>query len=170
MVYVIGVDHKIQFKYEKTDISLEPFAVYLTEQAKQLKVTLIAEELNEEEISKRRAKGSVVKNVAKKLDKEHRFCDPDSSERDAIGIPSITEIKEKLGLRRFHSPEEEQILCQEEKRYFPRRERFWFDRIKDKLHEPIIFVCGYKHVKSFKSLLTKEGCDVKVLNQTKERI
>lgn len=170
MVYLIGVDHKVQYTNDYTDVLLvESFAQYLKGQAKRLKVTLIAEEFNQEAISKSKAKACTARDVAKKLGIEHRFCDPDCSEREAVGIPSRHKIREQLGLPPFvkdeQLEEQEKRISEEEKKYWDKREQFWFHKIKDKLHERIIFICGDAHLESFRSLLNNGGYEVKILSK-----
>lgn len=171
MVFLIGVNHKLQYIYNNPTISLmelvKSFALYLEEQAKHLKTTLIAEELNEEAISKNmnKAKDSTARSVADKLGIDHRFCDPETPERKALGIPSECEIRKELGLGRILNHEEVKTLDEEKAKYFSRREQFWFDKIKDKLHESIIFICGVDHVERFASLVFTMGHEVKILNK-----
>ena len=166
MVYLIGVDHKVQYTNDHMDILLvKSFAQYLKGQAKQLKVTLIAEEFNQEAICKSKAKACTARDVAKKLGIEHRFCDPDSTERASIGIPSEKEIKEQLGLGVCLTHDEFELLEKEEEKYFPQREQFWFEKIEDKINNDLIFICGNKHIKSFQKLLIEKGCKVKNLSE-----
>jgi hypothetical protein len=111
MVYLIGVNnHMVQYTSDRVDmlsehmfcrrlveelrLSRTQFAQHLKEQAKKLKITLIAEEANEEKLCKDKAKTCAGRDVSKELGIEHRFCDPNSSERKDIGIPSEYEIRE----------------------------------------------------------------------------
>jgi hypothetical protein len=175
MVYLIGVNnHIVQYTSDSVDMLYghtfcrrlaEEFAQYLKEQAKKLKITLIAEEANEEGLCKYKAKTCAGRDVSKELGIKHRFCDPNSSERKDIGIPSEYEIREQLGLGHeiTLSPDKANRLTEEEKKFWPRREQFWFDKIRDKTDEPIIFICGSAHLESFKLLLTNKGCKAKIL-------
>lgn len=171
MVFLIGTNHKVQYIYKNEDRNrplielVKSFAHYLEEQAEALKITLIAEELNEEAISTKSeiAKDSTAHSVATKHGINHKFCDPDIAERKALGIPSNCEIRNQLGLPHGLNNEELEIFEEEEKKYWHKREQFWFDNIKDRLQEPIIFICGSDHVERFESLMLKKGYEVRIL-------
>jgi hypothetical protein len=177
MVYLIGVnDHMVQCTSDWMDMLYErmfgrrlveelrlsrtQFAQHLKEQAKKLKITLIAEEANEEKLCEYKAKTCTGRDISKELGIEHRFCDPNSSERKNLGIPSEYEIKERLCFKIGHSDEVNKL----NEKYWPRREQFWFNKIRDKIDEPIVFICGSVHLESFKLLLTDEGCRAKILS------
>lgn len=143
MIFLIGVDHRFQYANDDSDMSaIELFRRYLKEQAAKLQVVLIAEEFSREALINSRASSSTAKNIAESICIEHRFCDPDSSERKALGIPR----KRENGQNNFQM-----------------REKFWFDKIADKIDEPIIFICGNDHLESFKEKVINEGCEVEVL-------
>ena len=169
MVFLIGTNHKVQYIYKNTNrnrplIKLsKSFAQYLEEQAKESK--MIAEELNEETIRKNtnEAKDSTARSVAGKLGIDHKFCDPDPAERKTLGIPSECEIKRQLGLGICLNDEELKKLVEEEKKYWHIKEQFWFDKKKDRLHEPTIFICGSDHVGRFQSLVLNKGHEVTIL-------
>ena len=142
-MFLIGINHEVQYTNEYTDVSLnQAFAKYLGEQSERFNVTLIAEEFNIEAGSRSRATAYTAKDVADKLGIGHRFCDPNSSERKALGIPREQEDRDKN---------------------FRMREQLWFDKIKDKLHEPIIFICGSDHVERFQSLVLNKSYEVTIL-------
>jgi len=141
------------------------FAQYLENQIAELKINLLAEELSEEAISKNvfKAKGSTAWSVANKLRIDHRFCDPDATERKTLGIPSEQEIRKQLGLGCRLTPEELGELEKEKRKYWSKREKFWMNRIEDKLNERVIFICGSEHTERFKSLTLSKGCETKIL-------
>lgn len=58
---------------------------------------LIAEELSEEALSQYGASDSVARRVARESKCRHAFVDPDSSERNRLGIKAFKEIAEELG-------------------------------------------------------------------------
>lgn len=171
MVFLIGTNHKAQYVYEIANRNrplmelAKGFARYLEEQGKDLDITLIAEELNEEAISKNinKAKDSTARSIAGRLSINHKFCDPGTKERRTLGIPSEYEIKKQLGLGRSLNNEELKGLQAEEKKYWHKREQFWFEKIRDRLHERIMFICGSDHVKRFESLVVREGYEAKIL-------
>jgi hypothetical protein len=85
---------------------------------------------------------------------EHRFCDPNTSERTSLKIRTPTEIRQSLGLR---AGEDEVRVEQEEQRDWPLREQFWLDQISDKSEEDVLFICGVSHAQQFLSLLEASG-------------
>lgn len=164
MVYLVKVYHEVQY-LEANSSSL--FSQFLEEKVRQLGVVLIAEELSHEAIRKeerlRNTQGdSTARQVATKTGVEHRFCDPNQLEREVLGIPSISEIRKKLRLR---AGEDEGKVEMEYRKYWPKRERFWLSKIKDKIRQKLIFLCGVSHIQTFKSLLETEGCKVEVLSE-----
>ena len=126
---------------------------------------LIAEELSEEAMQRCGVKESIGQKVAQEFGIEHRFCDPTSEERESLGIPSEAELKERLGLGRLLNDAELRRLDEEKEKYWPIRERFWLDRIRNALGQVVLFICGDSHVDSFRRLLQSEGVEVKVLSR-----
>lgn len=168
MVYLIGVYHAIQYTNDKTKPAdfriVTEFTDYLENEARTRKVTLIAEESSEEAMRKDEAKTRTVRDVAALLGSvKHRYCDPNCSERKSLGILCRDQIKKKLGLKGLTKREDEQRIKEEKRKYYPIREQRWFERIEDKLHEPMIFVCGNCHVETFCSLLTEHGYEATIL-------
>ena len=93
---------------------------------------------------------------------EHRYCDPDAEERKAAGIeePGDTEAK---GWQRHLSREEIDAIRAENDR---KRERIWFDRLREISSFPILFVCGGNHVAPFAALLNAEGYRTTVMAES----
>ena len=156
MIYIVGIHHELQY----WDGSGNPFLAAFREWNDTLKLSVIAEELNQEAIEKQqqylgRALESTAQQAASLLGLEHRFCDPNTSERAALGILTTKDLRKKLGLR---AGENEDFLRKEEKRlYWPLREKFWLERIGDRSEEEILFICGACHVESFLSLVKSTG-------------
>jgi hypothetical protein len=98
--------------------------------------------------------------VASSLGLEHRFCDPDSSERASLGIRSGSQIRRDLGVR---AGENEELVEKESRRDWPIRETFWLDRISDKIDEDLLFICGSSHVDNFAALVESKAHRVAVL-------
>ncbi|MEW6584243.1 MAG: hypothetical protein AB1442_01380 [Nitrospirota bacterium] len=164
MVYLIGVAHRVQYTNDKSDPGeIMRFSAFLEMKALKLKITCIAEELNAEVLREKKATACTALAVTRKLNIEHRFCEPDRSEREALGIPSERiHTKAPVGDGDSRKDIGERIRKEREK-YFELRERFWIDRIEDKIDEPIFFICGADHVGSFGTLLSEKGYDVEVL-------
>jgi predicted metal-binding protein len=163
VIYIIGVNHELQYFDGSTNLLLN----FLSEQVELLGAKLIAEELNQEAIDREQQTRqttleSTSRGAASKKGIDHRFCDPDSAERVVIGIPSPAQIRKSLGLR---AGENEDRVEEEARRDFPLREKFWLDKISDKIHENIIFVCGSCHVDSFAALLEQRDYQCIILHK-----
>jgi len=164
VVYLIGVDHEIQYLPSNSGLSLLQF---LQQKVRQLGIVLIAEELSQEAIEKegrlRKAKvDSTARHVAEITGIEHRLCDPNNSERESLSIPTTRDTRRELGLK---AGQDEPKVEREKRKYWPKREQFWLDKIKDRVEEKLIFVCGADHIKSFKSLLESNNCNVEILSE-----
>jgi len=77
---------------------------------------------------------------AKGID-EHRFCDPDTKEREALGI----EVDPK----------------KETESDWRKREQVWLSRIADCKGRRVLFVCGDNHYDAFAQLLESNGFNVR---------
>ena len=164
MIYIIGIHHEIQY----WDGSDSPFLISLRNWGSMLDLSVIAEELNEEAIAKqetfrKQSLASVAQKAASILNLEHRFCDPNTSQRADLKILTISEVRKNLGLR--VGQDEGLVEKEEMQRYWPLREKFWLDRIKDKSEEGILFICGVSHVERFLSLLEANGMKSVVLHK-----
>ena len=164
MIYIVGIHHELQY----WDGSDSPFLAAFRDWNYTLKLSVFAEELNQEEIEKQqqflgRTLASTAQQAASLLGLEHRFCDPNTFERAALGILATKDLRKKLGLR---AGENEDFLQKEERRlYWPLREKFWLERIRDKSEEEILFICGACHVESFLSLVESSGLKATVIHK-----
>ena len=164
MIYIIGIHHEIQY----WDGSDSPFLISLRNWGSMLDLSVIAEELNEEAIAKeetfrKQSLASVAQKAASILNLEHRFCDPNTSQRADLKILTPSEVRKNLGLR--VGQDEGLVEKEEMQRYWPLREKFWLDRIKAKSEEGILFICGVSHVERFLSLLEANGMKSVVLHK-----
>ncbi len=76
-----------------------------------------------------------MRQLAKQLNIEHRFCDPNTEER------------KKLGIDNDH-----------------KREQVWFERIKDLENSKTLFICGSLHLDTFKNLLENSDVKTDILS------
>lgn len=84
---------------------------------------------------------TVLEQLRKAKDINHRFCDPTSSEKQALGI----EV----------DPQKETESDREKRR------RFWLSRIADCKGRRLLFVCGDNHYDAFAQLLESNGFNVR---------
>jgi hypothetical protein len=84
---------------------------------------------------------TVLEQFSKAKDIKHRFCDPDSKERKALGI----EVDPK----------------KETESDWRKREQEWLSRIADCKLRRVLFVCGDAHYDAFAQLLESNGFNVR---------
>lgn len=135
MIYLLGIDHQVQHQKD-TQISMV-FAFYLSKKVKELNIEFIGEEWFTDLLIENGVTTTISQDIANKYNIEHRFCDPDRNERKEIG---------------WASKNDDHL-----------RERFWLEKIKDRIDGNIIFVCGADHLKSFNKLLTESSFKSQIL-------
>jgi hypothetical protein len=95
MIYLIGVRHDLQFEPAPTDVykivrdKRALFKAHVLEVIEKLGITVLAEEFGDEAKTTWRVSESILEQFAKAKGIQHRFCDPDSVEKRALGIKSI---------------------------------------------------------------------------------
>jgi len=140
MVFIIGVDHRIQWIPRKCGQGwaekIEEFMRYIAQQCQEQQVDLIAEEFNEEAVKLSNAEDSTARRVAGELSHSHLFCDPDSKEREELGASD----------------------CE-------RRENEWLRRLKFSGCERVLFICGDKHVDTFVEKLKAGGENLEIVSR-----
>jgi len=171
MIYLIGVDHiKSQWEYQNGSNKkfVSAFTDILRRHVKKLEVTVIAEELNRECLDQQGVETSTAQKVAEEFCVKHVFCEPPVEERTKLGILSKEEISRQLHDKElWQIPDdslEQQLINKDHQKYFPKRERFWLDKIMNLKEEVILFICGKSHVESFRKLLEQHDIKVTVLS------
>lgn len=176
MVYIIGLDHLVQYNGPVPDYLLGEFRECLSGAVARFNITVIAEEFNSEYLHDvLGATEDTAEVVAGKLGIEHVYCDPDERERMKLGIPYYADVKDRVKLSRGITDkfitddalrrEVDEEIAVEVRKYWGIRERFWLDRIRDKLGENVLFLCGHEHVIRFRDLLVSEGADAIVIDE-----
>lgn len=116
----------------------------------------------------------VLEKMAKEQLVKHVMIDPDTSKRKEMKILSSEDIETKLQdqelskvckylkTRGLYDVQEDRIKdvvveAIEEHLFFPVREMYWFNQIKEEFGKDIFFVCGSRHIKTFKGLLDQKG-------------
>jgi hypothetical protein len=167
-IYLIGVNHAMQFKSrlsqmfsesERVQEKREAFKAHVAEMIDKLGIEILAEEFSQEgkrQPDEREAEAfreeltaefgtapaplnweTVLEQFSEAKNIEHRFCDPDSKERKALGI---------------EDPDSERGRAQ--------REQVWLSCIADCKDKRVLFVCGDTHHDSFAQLLESNGFNV----------
>ena len=144
LLYLIGGNHAVQFESQTFGESVhkkrDAFKAHVDEMIDTLDIEILAEEFSEEAKTRWRVSESVLERLAKAKDIEHRFCDPDSIEKQALGI----EVDPKKATESDRD----------------KRRRVWLCRIGDCKHKSVLFVCGDDHYDLFAQLLAVNGFNV----------
>jgi hypothetical protein len=166
MIHIIGTSHSLQIwtvakrNGESTDARkevMEAFESYLTDIARSLKADMIAEEASDEWVTTYgHGASSMAMDVATKLGIQHLFCDPDTSQRRALGLKVGEELRtHAMAVSKEAGQDWTDVHDAEIKKQFSTRETVWLERMKSCEHNnrSIIFVCGADHVETFKAML-----------------
>jgi hypothetical protein len=152
---LVGANHAHQLPGNPSGRA-DLFREFVAQQARACRVDLIAEEMSREALAKWKVEKSSVQAAAESVHVKHLLCDPDSAERKALGIPSYEELKAARGASHL-SGEDEELLKNDERTYWPIREKEWLKRVANINHRRVLFVIGPDHVESF-SFLLQEAC------------
>jgi hypothetical protein len=157
-VHIIGASHTYQFgagsnfgKFTCSRDNAIAFQYFLVSSAEAVNAVTVCEELSREALTA-------------VLGLPHLFCDPDQSERRALGILNDNDLRFEASWSERPKPTEEEI----EKRisqHYQKREAEWYRRIIDAGNTPILFICGSSHVESFCVLLRSKGTKARVVCQ-----
>lgn len=165
-IYLIAVPHR-RYLY-KGMLSWRNFFEFLKKTAKENGVDLIAETLNQEEISQYKlASDSVARLAARDINIRHLFCDPDMEERRLLGIKTKNELAQELGYSNPWPLEQNKELEKIVRGFWPLREKFWLARILEKKFKRAIFIFGDYHIESFSKLLGENEISCEVIKVIK---
>lgn len=174
-VYIIGVDHLIQYKNSILPGSIfDQFRAYLLETLKKYEIETVAEEFNREYLTEVYfSDEATVESAAQSAGLRHLFCDPGDDERRRLGIPCFADIRD--GVKRRHGINEKIITdrdlyikveaesSSESKKFWHIREEYWYGILSSHLNGNILFICGHEHVPGFSDLLHKKGVAAMVI-------
>jgi hypothetical protein len=143
IVYIVATRHRYQGCKRPNRLAkkteLDQFKVFLTERIQDLGIGLLPEEMSEEALAKYPhpnlpAKQSVPFQVARQLNIDSAYCDPDSAMRKILGISENNTADDN-----------------------EKREAYWLKRLEERNNFPCLFILGEDHVDSFAALLRKSG-------------
>ena len=159
-VFVVGTEHSIQARMPASDSSLcDEFLAYVLNQSAQHSVKAIAEEWSGESADARQATSTIAAEAADALHLSYDSSDPDFATRNSLEIEDRAGVRLELARRRISEIEaDERIAVSHE-----RRESHWLQRLLQLHCDPILFVCGAEHVRSFARLLATHGHEAEVL-------
>jgi hypothetical protein len=162
MINLVGVNHSVQYVGRFTDpAELQAFYRELEKQCIGRKAELTAEELNQEQLdeSSEPTQKSVCCQVAKKLNIKHIFCNPTKAQYKQNGYKQENEIAMKLWQKdmsgKAGSDFEIEAKAIEICKYFPWRENYWLEKLKNYSNKSVIFVCGQSHLETFPKRLNQ---------------
>jgi hypothetical protein len=174
MVYIVGVDHLVQYAGPLPESVRGSFKEYIHQCVARRGIRVIAEEFSEESLHDvyHSSEGTLLR-LASEMLIEHRYCDPEAADRRKLGIPYFHDlregVKDRLGARSAYFTDcgvrktvdrEASSLA---RRFWRIREEYWLERIRDVLAIPVLFVCGHEHAAGFHLLVTERGADAEVL-------
>lgn len=134
MLHVIGLAHRAQARALEGQLTeaQERFVACIRHTIAEVRPIFIAEEDSEEALAERN-ETSIAKRIADELAIEHRFCDPNRRERDAIKYKDGSRLELELFMGDQEGLSNEEIRLKgraiEIAQYFPVRERFWLQRL-----------------------------------------
>jgi len=148
-LYIVGTHHKHQFgrckAFIPTEQACESFAAYLKGQCHALGVNILAEEMCSDARQKWQIQQTVPDSVSDELGISHADCEPSVQESAALGIDNEGIVRMR-GLMYEQSEETIQRNITDE---YDKREYEWIRRLDHLAIEPVLFVCGTDHSRSF---------------------
>ncbi len=157
-ITLVGVDH--MFQWDDDLVKTRELTEYLIKITNEFPIDLIGEEFSLDALPVS-IKTTVSQKIAIRLNINHCFCDLDERMRDKIGYPTQVQLRNLYGIKSaIEGTEAHKIRKEYEKSFWHIREKYWLDQINNDIFKNILFICGYSHLESFKSLLIKNGYSV----------
>jgi hypothetical protein len=162
MIHIIGMDRYYQVATDAkrqgaAKHEITKFQRYLSAAVKSLGAKMIAEQASKEWVEGHGPGAmSVARRVAGLHDIRHRYCDPDTGERRALGLRAegeLWDIANGIAMRTHRNIVE--VWREELRKNFYIWENVWLSRVKVRGlgKMAVIFVCGADHADSFKAAL-----------------
>ena len=175
MVFIIGVDHLVQYNGPVPEPLRNEFKDYLVACSRLHRVELIAEEFSREALHEvYHATRDTALEVADMLGIPHRYCDPEEADMKKLGLPYFADVLEMV--RKSRGITEAFILDDVvrnavraeaiaiAKTFWHSRESFWYEQLAPEIGSNILFICGHEHTQGFHSLLESHGHASRVLD------
>lgn len=152
-VILIGTSHRYQCPGVP---AADEFRDFIERVCAEFHVRAIAEEASLEALAQQHVSQSACEQIANALGIAHRYCDPNSEQRAALGITTDQDIK----LAGFFNDLDEEKIEHEIGAAHAIRERYWMEQLFSLDCWPTLFVCGANHIKQFRKLLKENGLSV----------
>ena len=175
MIYILGTSHE----YQRNDNTCSPnsiveFKQYLKTVCQNCNVRAIGEEMSQESLEFFNRKISIPKVFTEENGTIiHKYCDPESDEKRKLGIRESGFYSQGKKFPVILQPQEVKNLSQEEADLLEwkedlKREPVWLCKILELNKWPLLFICGSKHVESYRKLLDAASFSVKIVNKNWE--
>jgi hypothetical protein len=159
-VFLVGTSHEYQRPLAgSSDQGPEQFRAMVAAACQREDVKAIAEEMSVEALDLHGVHQSVCKQLADILHIAHRYCDPGTEERKALGIIDDDTIR----MAGFLANRDPQQVEADVRASYAIREGRWLEHSLALDAWPVLFVCGANHTESFRALLLNDGIIVHVL-------
>ena len=161
-VLVLGTDHRFQRRSpEFTEAQHQRFAEFISATAREGRVVGLAEENSIEALAEAKVAQSTVEIMARELELNHRYCDPDMKTRAKLGMLQENQIRisafpEKLAEAEVQRRLEESMRA---------REHYWLSELVTLNAWPVLFICGANHSLPFVELLRASNVDTILVAQ-----
>jgi hypothetical protein len=173
MVYLIGVEHKIQgicVGGDETPDQIE-YRSSLERAIEQYDPTVVAEEYSEDALKMwTYLRGTPYEYFTKRITDskgvKHLPCDTGTEMKCGFGIQGTAGWRQQISCLGNHESYKNDELLPEALdviKDFPLRENYWLEELKDVLHEDVIFVCGDYHVDTFSRRLHNKGIKTQIV-------
>ena len=160
MIYIHRVNHNTQHRGKGSNLEgasmLESFVESICVEKG---ISVVAEEFSTEACEISDVDASVCHQVASRMQLRHLYCDPISSERAKLGIPSqadlVAQVKKDLGVSVIMGKDSNEYYDQLAAKYHCIREHFWLAKLAPYKRDNVLFICGIDHIGSFSEMLAK---------------
>lgn len=169
MIYIHGINHNTQHRGNGSDVEgASRLETFVEDFYGKKNISILGEEFSEEACEYSSVKSSVCLEISKRLPLlRHIYCDPSSSERQKLGIPSqdelVKQVKKDLGVKIFMGKESNDYYDRLRSQYHDIREMFWLAKLEPYKGKKILFVCGSDHVDSFSAMLLENDWMVDIV-------
>lgn len=159
VAYIIGTSHPYQISDgNSSQADEDAYRNLLQEACSKYRIRAIAEEMSTEGLN---GGESLAEILSQRMSLCYRACDPDSSEREQLGIVNEGLVK----IRAMQDGCDEAKLTDAIRSEYRKREEYWLQKLQDLDEWPALFICGANHVESFQELLSMNSIAVVVLAQ-----
>ncbi|MFZ0448176.1 MAG: RpiB/LacA/LacB family sugar-phosphate isomerase, partial [Desulfatiglandaceae bacterium] len=127
-------DHNRQHKGTGSDLEgASEFEILVETLCEEKDISVVAEEFSTEVCEYNNVEASICHQVASRMQLRHIYCDPVSSERGELGIPSqadlVERVKKELGVRFIIVKKSKDYYDQLAAKYHGIREKFWLTKL-----------------------------------------